>query len=274
MMPRDLRRTSLILALGVLILAVSVDAHDLWLVADPPSVALGSPLRLDAATGMKFPESLSAVTPDRVAGFWVLDAEGQRHEVAGARVDGDLLRAEVSLEAPGVALAALAIKPLTLELSAADFNEYLEHDGLPQILERRRSRGELEKGVRESYAKYAKAIVTVGDGGSRDLATRPVGLRIEIVPLKDPGEVGAGETLTVQVRFDGEPLEGVYVYALASGDETYADGHRTDGQGRTSVTLPAGGLMSLHCIHMRPHADPAVADWESFFATVTFVAAE
>jgi hypothetical protein len=32
--------------------------------------------------------------------------------------------------------------------------------------------------------------------------------------------------------------------------------------------------MSLHCIHMRPHADPDEADWESFFATVSFVAAE
>jgi len=128
--------------------------------------------------------------------------------------------------------------------------------------------------VRESYAKYAKAIVNVGAEGSRDLATRPVGLRIEIVPLRDPGVVGADEALPVQVLFDGRPLEGVYVYALAAGSEAYADGHRTDENGRASVPLPARGLMSLHCIHMRPHADPGEADWESFFATVSFVAAE
>lgn len=273
-MSRDLRWASLALTLGMLILAVSAGAHDLWLVANPPSVAPGSPLRLDAATGMKFPESLSAVTPDRVDGFWVLDARGRRREVVGARIDGNLLKAEVLLEEPGVALAALAIKPLVLELSAEDFNEYLEHDGLPQILEQRRARGELDKAVRESYAKYAKTIVTVGDGGSPDLATRPAGLRIEIVPLTDPGGVGDGEELPVQVLFEGRPLEGVYVYALAAGAELYVDGHRTDEDGRTSVPLPAGGLMSLHCIHMRPHADPGEADWESFFATVSFVAAE
>jgi hypothetical protein len=255
-------------------LALPANAHDLWLVADPPSVAAGAPLHLEAATGMRFAESLSAVTPERIAGFWVLDAAGQRHEVTGARTDGNLLRADVSLEAPGVALAALAIKPRTLELSAQDFNEYLEHDGLPQILEQRRARGELEKAVRESYAKYAKAIVTVGTGGSQDLATRPAGLRIEIVPLAVPGGVGDGEELPVQVLFEGRPLEGVYVYALAAGAEEYVDGHRTDGEGKATVPLPAGGLMSLHCIHMRPHADTGIADWESFFATVSFVAAE
>ena len=267
-------RPGVLLALLALGLAVPAGAHDLWLVADPPTVAAGESLHLEAATGMRFPESLSAVTPDRVAGFWVLDAAGQRHEVAGARADGNLLRADVSLEAPGVALAALAIEPRTLELSAEDFNEYLEHDGLPQILEQRRSRGELEEGVRESYAKYAKAIVAVGDGGSRDLAMRPVGLRIEIVPLRDPGGVGQGGELPVQVLFEDKPLEGVYVYALAAGAEVYVDGHRTDGDGRASVPLPAAGLMSLHCIHMRPHADAGQADWESFFATVSFFAAE
>jgi hypothetical protein len=273
-MRRELTGARLGFALCTLGLAVPAGAHDLWLLADPPSVAAGASLHLKAATGMQFPESLSAVAPDRVDGFWVLDAALRRHEVSGARAEGKLLRADVQLAAPGVALAALAIKPRTLELTATEFNEYLEHDGLPQILERRRARGELEKGARESYAKYAKAIVAVGEGGARDLATRPAGLRLEIVPLRDPGGVGAGEELPVQVLFEGRPLEGVYVYALAAGAEGYIDGHRTDGDGRTAVPLPAGGLMSLHCIHMRPHADAGEADWESFFATVSFVAVD
>jgi uncharacterized GH25 family protein len=273
-MQREIALARFGLALVTLSVGVSAGAHDLWLVADAPSVAAGASLHLKAATGMQFPESLSAVTPDRLEDFWVLDAAGERHEVAGARAEGKLLRADIRLEAPGVALAALAVKPRTLDLTAAEFNEYLGHDGLPQILERRRARGELEKDARESYAKYAKAIVVVGDGGPRDLATRPAGLRIEIVPLRDPGVVSAGEELPVQVLFEGRPLEGVYVYALAAGADAYVDGHRTDKDGRTAVPLPAGGLMSLHCIHMRPHADAAEADWESFFATVSFVAAE
>ena len=56
--------------------------------------------------------------------------------------------------------------------------------------------------------------------------------------------------------------------------DAYVDGQQTDEEGRTAVPLPAGGLMSLHCIHMRPHADAGVADWESFFATISFVTSE
>jgi hypothetical protein len=231
-------------------------------------------VQLKAATGMRFPESLSAVTPDRVDGFWVLDGARDRHEVTGAEVQGEFLRAEVQLAAPGVALAALSIKPRTLELSAAEFNDYLEHDGLPQILEQRRARDELGTRVRESYAKFAKAILTVGERGPRDLATRPVGLRLEIVPLRDPAVVGAGQGLPVQVLFETRPLEGVYVYALAAGAEGYVDGHRTGEDGRAVVPIPSGGLMSLHCIRMRRHADPNEADWESFFATVSFAVSE
>ena len=273
-MRRDFTGAGLAFASLTLSLAVPAGAHDLWLLAEPPSVAAGASLHLKAATGMRFPESLSAVAPDRVDGFWVLDAAGDRHEVAGARAEGEFLQADVQVDTPGVALAALAIKPLTLELTAAEFNEYLEHDGLPQILERRRTLGELEKSARESYAKYAKAIVAVGERGPRDLATRPAGLRLEIVPLRDPGVVGAGEELPVQVLFEGQPLEGVSVYALAAGAEGYVDGHQTDEKGRTAVPLPAAGLMSLHCIHMRPHADAGEADWESFFATISFVTSE
>ena len=49
---------------------------------------------------------------------------------------------------------------------------------------------------------------------------------------------------------------------------------RRDREGKATVPLPAGGLRSLHCIHMRPHAEPGVADWESFFATASVVASE
>lgn len=244
-------------------------AHDLWLVPRPLRVAPGSELRLLAQTGMKFPESLSAVTPVRLEGFWVLDSEGRR-EVKTARVEEKSLVATVGVERPGVLLAAMAVKPNFIAIKAAEFNEYLEHDGLPQILEQRKSRGELGLDVREMYAKFAKAIVRVGESGPSDLATQPAGLRLEMVPRKDPSTFGAGERLPVEVLFEGKPLAGVYVYALAEGEEKYRDGYITDAQGKAELPLSRLGLMSLHSIFMRPHADKTKADWESFFATVTF----
>ena len=118
------------------------------------------------------------------------------------------------------------------------------------------------------YAKFAKAILRVGEGGSNELATKPAGLRIEIVPLADPTR--HHEELPVQVLFENKPLSGVFVYPLAEGESKYEKGYETDGEGKTIVPLGPAGLWSLHCIYMRPHADQSQADWESFFATVSF----
>jgi len=244
------------------------EAHDLWLVPEAESTPVGEEIVLLGQTGMKFPESLSALAPERIDRAWVVDASGRR-PVGEGEVAGDSLRFTARFDAPGTALAAVAVKPRFIAIEADDFNDYLRHDGLPQILKLREKRGELDVGGREMYAKFAKAILVVGKGGPADLATRPAGLRIEIVPLVDPRGLGAGE-LPVQVLFEGEPLEGVHVYPLAEGEDEYAEGYRTDDAGKTAVPIATDGLWSLHCIHMRPYADKAEADWESFFATTTF----
>jgi hypothetical protein len=254
----------------VLALPAGGGAHDLWLVSEPRSVAPGAEVRLLAQTGMKFPESLSAVKPERVDSAFVVDASGRRELKAGA-VQGNSLIWRARFEAPGVAVAAASVKPNFIHIKAADFNEYLRLDGLPQILELRKAKGQLNVDGREIYAKFAKAILRVGEGGPEGLATMPAGLRIEIVPLADPYR-SAGGKLPVRVLFEERPLEGVFVYGLFQGEERYVEGFKTDGEGKTALPIDRSGLWSLHCIHMRPHADSARADWESFFATVSFVA--
>jgi hypothetical protein len=219
---------------------------------------------------MKFPESLSAVTTDRIDGAWIVDTSGRR-ELKDTATDGNSLVFKARFDEPGVALAAIATKPKFIHIEADDFNDYLDHDGLPQILELRKKKGELDVDGREMYAKFAKAILQVGEGGSKELATRPAGLLMEIVPLEDPHKAGK---LPVQVLFEDEPMEGVYVYPLAEGDDKYVTGFKTDTDGKAVVPIGGSGLWSLHCIYMRPYSDKSKADWESFFATVTFLVGE
>jgi uncharacterized GH25 family protein len=249
----------------------TVYAHDLWLVPEPRHPSVGETVRLLAQTGMKFPESLSAVAPDRLDGAWLVDPSGRR-EITEMKVDGKSLVLQTRLDNPGVALAAVSVEPKFIHLNAADFNDYLDHDGLPQILELRKKTGQLEAEAREMYAKLAKAILKVGEGGPQDLATKPAGLRIEIVPLEDPHKLSAsGGPLPVQVLWESRPLQGVYVYALADGEDKYLEGYETDASGKTVVTIKGAGLWSLHSIYMRPYNDKSKADWESFFATTTFL---
>jgi hypothetical protein len=264
------KKDRLFASMALLALGTPAGAHDLWLVSEPRAIAAGAEIRLLAQTGMKFPDSLSAVKPERLDGAFVVDASGRR-ELESGTVSGKSLAFAARFDSPGVAVAAASVKPNFIHIKAADFNEYLKLDGLPQILDERKAKGQLAVDGREMYAKFAKAILRVGEGGPEALATKPVGLRIEIVPLADPfGSTGG--TLPVQVLFEGRPLEGVFVYRLFQGEKEYVDGVRTDGEGKSALPIDKPGLWSLHCIYMRPYADRKRADWESFFATLSFVA--
>ncbi len=63
---------------------------------------------------------------------------------------------------------------------------------------------------------------------------KPVGLQMEIVPLS-PNAPKAGDTITVQVLWDGKPLEGVKV-----SKSEHASGEKTDADGRATYKVDAG----------------------------------
>ncbi|MFO7713669.1 DUF4198 domain-containing protein [Desulfosarcina sp.] len=62
--------------------------------------------------------------------------------------------------------------------------------------------------------------------------TRPLGLKFEIVALKNPKDLAPGGTLAVQVLFDGTPLAGCQ---LGAGKEKVLG--KTDAKGITDVSL-------------------------------------
>jgi uncharacterized GH25 family protein len=97
-----------------------------------------------------------------------------------------------------------------------------------------------------------------------------VGLPIEIVPEKDPLSLKSGEALPVRVLLRGEPARDLAVLAESSrpGYSTNHEVGRTGADGRIAIPV-AAGQWRLHTIHMERSANPD-AEWESFWATLTF----
>lgn len=73
--------------------------------------------------------------------------------------------------AAGTYVVGLSTKSREIALKAADFNEYLKEDGLPDTLEERRKTGELEKDAKERYSKHVKTILQVGKIQTDDYKT-------------------------------------------------------------------------------------------------------
>jgi uncharacterized GH25 family protein len=165
-----------------------------------------------------------------------------------------------------------------IELSAEDFNEYLEHDGVVDVLEARRKSGSLASSARERYAKHVKTILQVSDEVTGSWARR-LGYPVEIVPLANPSGLCPGDRLKFEVLADGKPAIDQLVYAsyegydpdLEGGGQREAIATRTDAAGVVGIELATAGRWYLRLIRMVESPDEGV-EYESNWATLTFEA--
>ncbi|MEM9325612.1 MAG: DUF4198 domain-containing protein [Bacteroidota bacterium] len=138
---------------------------------------------------------------------------------------------DIFTAAPGTGVVGVSTKPRNLAMSAEDFNGYLEHDGVLDMLDSRTQRGVLDQPANERYSKHVKTIFQVGNRLTDDYKTE-LGYPIEFLLQENPYGMHAGHDLRVQLVFQQQPLPNqlVYVgYKAASGHDH--DGHSHDHEG-------------------------------------------
>lgn len=124
----------------------------------------------------------------------------------------------------GTWVAGLSTKSRDFEMTADKFNEYLEHDGVLDMLAQRKANNTLEQDAVERYSKHVKAIFQVGEQKSEDWNT-VLGYPIEFVPMQNPYDLHTGDVLKVKLLGNGEPLANQLVYADFKAQK---DGHSHD----------------------------------------------
>lgn len=268
--------------LSLLIVGLSaphrVAAHDSWLVAGKNVAARDESVRLAFVIGEVFPIGEHAAKPERVA-EWVVFQGGQQRKVEGYEVEKEELAASVKFEQPGVHAVGIAMQASFIELSAKDFAEYLEDEKAMAALAAHR-RGPGDQPGREFYTKFAKTFVEVAGGAPQKGFNQRVGHKLEIIPLSNPCGWKVGDKVKVRVLRDGQPASGL---RISSGHEgldkhTYIEHATTDIDGAALFKLSRPGLWffrthTIHTIREQPaYAPPDApkADWESFWASITF----
>ena len=135
---------------------------------------------------------------------------------------------------PGTWVAGVSTAPRSIEMTSKDFNEYLVHEGILDMLEWRQNNKALDSAAVEKYSKHVKAIFQVGDERTGDWQT-PLGYPIEFVPFENPYDINTGDSINIRLLFKGEPLANQLVYAdfrankgAHSHDDTEKHGHSHD----------------------------------------------
>jgi uncharacterized GH25 family protein len=258
----------LIFAFLIIAIAAIATAHDLWLLPQKFMIQPGETITIYANTGMYFPGSTSAVTPDRVTQFF-MSGNSKKVDLQQLEIRDKSLTTQCSFEKPGTYVVACALKPREIRLTGKEFNEYLEHDGISSILELRKKEGILDKDAVEFYSKYPKAIIQAGDTLD-DTPTKPVGLTIEIVPKVNPYTLKKGDNLNVTVLFRGHPLPGADLAWSHPGlGGKVAGWTKTDAKGDAVIPLVKRGPYMIRMTHME-WVKKETHEWESFWTALTF----
>jgi len=96
-------------------------------------------------------------------------------------------------------------------------------------------------------------------------ASKPVGMKIEIIPLKNPFILKQNEALPIRVLFDGKPIEGA---SIQIGD--HKDVGKTDKNGEYSVQMMGKGMQVVLAQHKVSTKDSPDADYISYMTALTF----
>jgi len=124
------------------------------------------------------------------------------------------------------------------------------------------------------YQQFAKALISAGERGD-DVFSKPIGHKLEIIPLKNPYTVKVGDYLPVKVLFDSKPAMFINVYGTYSGfstDDDYAYATSTDMEGIAKIRIIHWGnwLLKTEKKFPAPKEMNEECDEMHYTATLTF----
>lgn len=271
---------------------VLFSSHDMFLKMDSYYLKPNQAATIQLYNGT-FEKSENVITRDRMQDVSLL-GNGTREHLSDDHwtEDGMVTVLHFQTGEAGIWVAGVSIRPNSIELSAQDFNDYLEHDGVLDMLQWRKENNALDQPAVEKYSKHVKAIFQVGDQMTEDWKT-PLGYPVEFVPQRNPYELHVGETLPIRLLKDGKPLANQLVYAgfserAHSHDHSEGEDHAHAGQAGPEhrhdegrMTTNADGIVNLkidhegtwfiRTIHMAFSKEEGFTH-ESNWATLTFEA--
>ncbi len=241
-------------------------AHDVWIEPKRPDPARPEWVDLQLRVGQDMAGEALQLVPGLVNRFVLASPAGQRAIRPQLGMDS---AGQVRMEAPGLYVALYHSHPSFIELAADKFNPYLADEGLDSILAQRAARGQSQASARELYARCAKALLLIGPASAMQ-ADRRLACPLELVAQRSPFAQPTDADWPVQLSYLGKPLAGALVVAQNSLAPLERQSQRSDASGRASFKLKPGGLWLIKAVHMVPAADPAQADWMSWWASLTF----
>jgi uncharacterized GH25 family protein len=242
-------------------------AHEFWLQPNKFRYRVGETATIDFLVGENFTGEFWNLDRHRVESLKVYSRAGEKEwKTQVKKQKGKNL--ELPLSAAGTHLVALQSNAAFIELGGVKFNEYLEEDGLENILSARKKSNDTTR-AREFYTRYAKLLIQAGPTTDNTFQKR-VGFPIEIIPLQNPYNLKSGDYLDCRVEYKNQPLahQKVKVWSFI-GNRIFLQNLFTEKDGTLRFPLSNKGPWMVSTVVMEKSARPE-ADYESRWASLVF----
>lgn len=264
---RSRRRLSIVGASLIVTAAVApIAAHDFWIAPSAYRPKLGALVGIRLLVGQDMIGDPVPRDPEAIERFVVV--AGPTDKPVPGR-DGADPAGVLRVDGPGLMVVGYESVPRPVELTPDTFDQYLGEEGLDEIKSLLAARPLKGKVAREIFSRCAKTLLLSGDGSEQD-RDRALGLTFEIVAEQNPYRSSPGRDLPFLLTYEGKPRSNALVIALNQRDPSQRLSARSDTRGRVVFKLPIGGVWLVKAVHMIPAETGSNADWESFWASMTF----
>lgn len=220
----------------ILVLPESSLAHSLWINATDYypgfNPKTGAKVIVYLGYGHKYPVH-DFLDPEKLSEFRMLGPDSQSKNLVPGK--GGFLATPVNLKKVGAYVVTAASRP-------GFYTMYMKND---KIIHKMGTKSGLKNVIMSLYhERYAKALISVGKTNGHAFL-KPVGHRLEIIPLRNPSSLKTGDLLEFQVIFDKRPAR----YFKVSG--TYM-GFSSKGNFAYATSTDSNGMASLRILHHGP----------------------
>ena len=254
------------------LLFVLLTSHELFLKSDSFFEKSNESTVLYLFNGT-FDESENTISRDRIINARILGPGFEFYPKKEDYYDSDdVTFLKWTTGEPGTYVAGISTLPRVIKLDAAQFTDYLKHEGLTSTVNDRKTKGISDQPAAEKYSKHVKAIIQVEDKKTTEYST-VLGYPIEFIPASNPYELSVGDDLRMKLLFKGLPLSNQVVHIGSRSSDKIREVEeketRTDSAGEFSIKIDKQGKWFVASLYM-PQSGEEGIDYESNWATLTF----
>ena len=262
-------RYQIALLVSMLFLVRSVAAHEFWLEPMRAQLDVGDTIAVNIKVGTDMKGNTQVYNPRGFTDF-VRFHNGSIFKVAG--IFGDVPAAVIPDDEDGLHILAFASSANKLTYDKYEkFTEFLEYHGLEDFIATHDARGLSREGIKETYFRFAKALVPVGTGAGED---QELGLPLELTVIGSP--FTPADAITMRLTFRKKPYAGRQVevfWRAERGAPAQRSIYQSDADGMVQFPRRSGAYL-VNAVRLEEPsariAEELGSVWQSVWASSTF----